>query len=217
MDKYVRDRTLKESAVLKELRESCKNDQNANPLQDQLVRSLIKISGGKKCLVVGKCTGYSALSAALALPDAGHVFAVDFHKEYVEENYKEYFEKAKVQDKMTVRIGNPVEVMDELARENHDESFDLIHIVNGEPLQYENYIERAYVLSKINGVIVLGDLLQKGRVQECSGEKEGDMSPEHKSAAQCVDKLNLKLHKDQRFDLNILHDGLALLRRVESR
>ena len=216
MENYIRDNSLKEPVVLKELRESCQHE--VNPVQDQLIRTLIKVSGGKKCLVVGKQTGYSALSAALGLPEAGHVFAVDFHQEYVDETYKESFEKAKVQEKMTLKIGNPVEVMDELARENHDETFDFIHIVNGEPLQFENYIERAYVLAKSNGVIVLGDMLQKGRVVECSDDNkkgDGEMSTEQRSAALSVDKLNKKLHKDRRFDVNLLPNGLALLRRTE--
>ena len=213
MENYIRDHSLKEPAVLKELRDSCQHQ--VNPTQDQLVRTLIKVSGGKKCLVVGKQTGYSALSVALGLPEGGHVFAVDFHKEYVDDTYKEYFEKAKVQDKLTVKIGNPVEVMDELARENNDETFDFIHIVNGEPLQYENYIERAYVLSKINGVIALGDMLQKGRVVEYCNNGEGNMSQELKSAAQSVNKLNKKLYKDKRFEVNLLQDGLTLLRRIE--
>ena len=90
--------------------------------------------------------------------------------------------------------------------------------MNGEPLQFENYIERAYVLAKSNGVIVLGDMLQKGRVVECSDDNkkgDGEMSTEQRSAALSVDKLNKKLHKDRRFDVNLLPNGLALLRRTE--
>ena len=189
---------VKESAILKELRESVakENKEENDPSQEQFVRMLIKIGGGKKCLVVGKQTGYSVLSAAMSLPEGGQVFGVDFHQEYVDEAYKEFFEKSKVQDKIKTIIGNHLDVMDELTRDHHDETFDVIYLVNGDLLQCANSVERAYVLCKFNGVVVIGKSMK--------GEKA------------VLDKFHKQLHGDSRFDMSVLEAGsLTLLRKVE--
>ncbi|XP_066935669.1 uncharacterized protein [Clytia hemisphaerica] len=188
---------VNESTILKELRESVskENKEENNPAQEQFVRMLIKISGGKKCLVVGKQTGYSVLSAAQSLPEGGQVFGVDFHQEYVDEAYKEFFEKSKVQDKIKTIIGNHLDVMDELTRDHHDETFDVIYLVNGDVLQCANYVERAYVLSKFNGVVVIG--------KNMTGDKA------------VLDKLHKQLKGDSRFDMSVLESGsLTVLRKV---
>jgi len=211
MEKYICENSLREPAVLKELREIAKCP--VYPLQEQLCRMLMKLNGSKKCLVAGKQIGYGALSCAMATPDGSEVFAIDFNQEVFDETYKPSLEKANCQDKVHVKIGNPLEVMDDLIKDNHNETFDFVHISNGAPLEYENYVERAHLLVKIGGLIAVDNVLQDGRVVAGLG----DLSPEQRSAAQFFDKFNKKLHKDNRFDVSLLNveSGLTLLRRVE--
>ena len=198
---------VKESAILKELRESVvkenKEEEN-DPSQEQFVRMLIKISGGKKCLVVGKQTYYSVLSVAESLPEGGQVFGIDFNHKDVDEAYKECFKKSKVQDKIKTIFDLHLDFMEELtlcltltlSRDYHDETFDVIYLVNGDLLQCDKYVERAYVLSNFNGLIVIG--------KNMKGEKAA------------LDKLHKQLHGDSRFEMSILEAGsLTLLRKVE--
>ena len=201
MDKYVCENSLREPAVLKELRDVSKSP--VYPLQEQLCRMLVKLNNSKKCLVAGKQTGYSALSCALATPDGSEVFTIDSNQESFDEAYKPSLEKANCQSKVHVRIGNPLEVMDDLIKENHNETFDFVHISNGAMLEYENYVERAHLLVKIGGLIAVDNVLQ--------GSESGN------PASEFFNKFNKKLHKDSRFDASMLNveSGLTLLRRVE--
>ena len=57
--------------------------------------------GAKKCVEVGVFTGYSALCAALALPEGGKLYALDVSEEWASVG-KPFWKAAGVEDK----IGN---------------------------------------------------------------------------------------------------------------
>lgn len=75
--------SLRESEVLKRLREETDGDPNAimqiPPEQGQFMSFLVKILGAKKALEIGTYTEYSTLCVALALPKNGRIIACDIN------------------------------------------------------------------------------------------------------------------------------------------
>lgn len=212
--KYVSDNSLREHAVLAELRDhTMKNVKRwrmlTDPVEAQFLSMLVKLVNAKKCLEVGTFTGYNALNCALAMPADGVVHALDISEEYVQHGYP-FFEKANVKEKIKVHIGPAVESMDGFIKDGQTETFDFIYI-DADKLGYWNYIERAYLLARIGGVIVVDNTLQKGRVADLTQE----MDAERRAAAEFIHKVNQKLKTDSRFQLSFLDiaDGVTVLRK----
>ena len=78
---YLQDHSLRESNVLRQLREETANLKEArmqlSPEQGQLLAFLVELTGARKAIEVGTFTGYSALCVATALPKNGYLVACD--------------------------------------------------------------------------------------------------------------------------------------------
>ena len=72
---YLQDHSLRESNVLRQLREETANLKEArmqlSPEQGQLLAFLVELTGARKAIEVGTFTGYSGLCVEAALPNAG--------------------------------------------------------------------------------------------------------------------------------------------------
>eukprot|EP00111_Clytia_hemisphaerica_P004387 TCONS_00012553-protein len=214
-DKYVKENSLREPAVLKELREhTIKNvedyDMVSDPCQIQFFRLLLNMLDAKKCIEVGTYTGYNVLSTALTIPSDGVIYALDINEDYVKEGYP-FFEKAGVKDKIVVKIGPAVESLDELISKGETETFDFIY-VDADKTSYEKYLDRAMLLLRCGGILAFDNMLQAGRVADLTQE----MTPERRHRAEYIHKLNQKLKLDKRFQLSFLNiaDGVTLCRKL---
>ncbi|XP_066921404.1 uncharacterized protein [Clytia hemisphaerica] len=214
-DEYVEENSLREPAVLKELREyTFKNVPMAkmvsDPCQIQFFRLLLNMLDAKKCIEVGTYTGYNVLSTALTIPSDGVIYALDVNEDYVKEGYP-FFEKAGVKDKIVVKIGPAVESLDELISKGETETFDFIY-VDADKISYEKYLDRAILLLKSGGILAFDNMLQGGLVLDLTQE----MTPEQRHSAEFLYKLNQKLKLDNRFQLSFLNiaDGVTLCRKL---
>jgi len=202
---YMRRVTLREPAVLKQLRAETASHPQANmqisPDQGQFLALLIQLLNARRTLEVGVFTGYSSLAVALALPDDGHMIACDVNEEYTAIARK-YWRQAGVDRKIDLRLRPALETLDDLIATGQGNRFDFAFI-DADKANYANYYERALVLVRPGGLIAVDNVLWYGRVID-KGVQDAD--------TKAIRAFNEKLHADGRIWLSMLpvRDGLTL-------
>ncbi|KAI7805989.1 catechol O-methyltransferase domain-containing protein 1 [Triplophysa rosa] len=202
---YVVNNSLREHPVLTKLRLKTMEDPNhlmmVAPEQAQFMATLAKLIKTNKAIEIGMYTGYNALNLALLVPENGRVVACEINEQYVN-TAKPYFTEAGVEDKVDIRIKPAEETLDELLTAAENETYDFVFI-DADKKNYETYYEKSLQLVRKGGIIAIDNVLWGGRV---INPAEDDLS------SQTIDKLNKKLHKDERIDLSMLTvgDGLTL-------
>jgi O-methyltransferase len=205
---YLRANEPPEHEELRELRERTKTMPAAHmqisPEQGHFLGFLARLIGARRTLELGTYTGYSALAVALALPAKGRVMTCDTNAEWVDIG-RPHWDRAGVADKIEIRIGQAIDTLKRLEDEGAG-NFDLAFI-DADKEQYGMYYESALRLVRPGGLIVLDNMLQRGRVAD-SNESNVD-------AVVAVRKLNAKIAGDERVDRVILPlgDGMTLARR----
>src|SRR4051794_28603149 len=114
---YLRQVSLRESPVLRELREETADHPRAimqiTPEQGQFMQLIIQLIGARKTLEIGVFTGYSSLAVALALPPDGAIVACDISEEFTA-IARRYWRRAGVEQKIDLRLAPAVQTLDEL-------------------------------------------------------------------------------------------------------
>jgi predicted O-methyltransferase YrrM len=205
---YVWLTSSREPDVLKELRE----ETAANPMarmqiaweQGQFMGLLARLVGVRRAIEVGVFTGYSSISVALAMPEDGLLIACDVSPEWTS-IARRYWERAGVASKVELRLAPAVETLDELIASGQEASFDMVFI-DADKSNYDAYYERALVLLRAGGLILIDNVLWGGRVADPSVD-DADTA--------AIRRLNEKLHSDERIDLSLLPiaDGVTLARK----
>ena len=173
------------------------------PEQGHLLGFLARLIGARRTLELGTFTGYSALAMALALPDQGRVVTCDINIEWVDIG-RPYWAKAGVADRIEIMIGPAADTLERINREGA-QPFDLAFI-DADKAGYDHYYERTLRLVRPGGLIVLDNILQRGRVADARETDADTVS---------VRGLNAKIAGDERVDRVILAvgDGMTLVRR----
>ena len=126
---FMLESTLREPAILRELREETALRTNAGmqigPEQGQFMALLAQAIGARRYLEIGVFTGYSSLAMALALSDEGRVTACDISDEYTAVA-RRYWARAGVAEKIDLRIAPALQTLDALLAS--DQALSLIHI-----------------------------------------------------------------------------------------
>jgi caffeoyl-CoA O-methyltransferase len=205
---YLLNVSLKESEVLKALREETANlpehNMQISPEQGQFMRLLVQLINGKRGIEIGVFTGYSALSVALGLPDDGQLIALDVSEEWTNVG-RRYWEMAGVAHKIDLRIAPALDSLQNLVAEGKEETFDFAFI-DADKENYYNYYEYCLQLLRPNGLIAIDNVLWSGKVAELDNSEAETVA---------IRALNQKLFKDDRIDLSLLpiSDGLTLIRK----
>lgn len=167
-------------------------------LETSFLQFLIKSTGAKNILEIGTFTGYATLAMAYALPDDGKVITMDINDEVVAVA-KEYWNKAKQDQKIESRIGRALEMIQDL-----DEKFDLVFI-DADKENYFNYFELVQAKLSQNGIIVVDNALWSGKVLDPS-----DKTP----ATTAIVKLNQYLKDSKEFHSTLIpvRDGILLIK-----
>lgn len=170
------------------------------PEQGQFLEIIVKISGAKKCLEIGRFTGLSALCMAKGLNEEGKIIALDNSDEFLF-LAETYWEKAGVKNKIESVIGEGVEVMQSYIDRQY--SFDLIFI-DADKNNYLNYYELSLKLTPSNGIIIIDNMLWGGEVADLSNND---------SQTEKIRSLNARIQNDERvnFSLIPLSDGLSFI------
>ncbi|XP_066535162.1 catechol O-methyltransferase domain-containing protein 1 [Hoplias malabaricus] len=202
---YVLNNSLRENPVLTKLRlrtmEDAKRVMMVAAEQAQLMSSLLKLIKGNKTIEIGMYTGYNTLSMALVLPEDGRVVACEINEVYINIS-KPFFQEAGVGDKIDIRHQTALQTLDELLQAGEAGTYDFVFI-DADKENNENYYEKSLQLIRKGGIIAIDNVLWGGKV---INPAEDDI------ISQSIDRLNKKLHKDQRVDLSMLTvgDGLTL-------
>ncbi|XP_053477061.1 catechol O-methyltransferase domain-containing protein 1 [Ictalurus furcatus] len=202
---YVVNNSLREHPVLTKLRlrtmEDSRNNMMVAPEQAQFMANLIKLIKGNKTIEVGMYTGYNTLSMALVIPEDGRVVACEISDDYVQ-IAKPFFKEAGVEKKIDIHQQIALKTLDELLEAGEAETYDFVFI-DADKTNNENYYEKSLQLIRKGGIIAIDNVLWGGKV--INPDKDDVIS-------QTTDRLNKKLHKDQRVDLSMLTvgDGLTL-------
>ncbi|XP_041922502.1 catechol O-methyltransferase domain-containing protein 1 [Alosa sapidissima] len=202
---YVLNNSVRENQVMEKLRlktmEDSLNIMMVPPEQAQFMANLVRLIKANKTIEIGMYTGYNTLSMALAVPEDGKVVACEIQQKYVDIG-KTFFKEAGVEDKIDIRLQPALQTLEELLDAGEAETFDFIFI-DADKMNYENYYEKSLRLVRTGGIIAIDNVLWSGKV---IAPEEDDIT------SQTLDKLNKKLHADNRIDLSMLTigDGLTL-------
>jgi predicted O-methyltransferase YrrM len=114
---YLLENTVREHPLLTQLRQQTMAMPMARmqiaPEQAQFMQMLLSMLGAVRTIEVGVFTGYSALAAAMVLPDDGRLIACDISDEYTS-LAKPYWEQAGVAHKIDLRLAPALQTLDAL-------------------------------------------------------------------------------------------------------
>lgn len=205
LQSYIADVSLRESDLLRELREKTANLpehlMQISPEQGQFLNLLVRAIGARRALEIGVFTGYSLVCTALALPAGGTVVGCDINEEW-SAIALEYCERAGVAGKVDLRVGDARGTLAGLlAQEGVAGSFDFVFI-DADKEGYETYYEAALTLLRTGGLIVVDNVLWHGAVIDESAQDDETCA---------LRAFNAKLHDDKRVDLSLIPfaDGLT--------
>lgn len=202
---YILANSLRESAVLRQLREETARHSLANmqisPEQGQFMALLVELTGARNILEIGVFTGYSSTSLAMALPVDGKLTACDISKKHTEVA-RRYWELASVAHKVDLRLGPALDTLDNLLAEGLAGSYDLAFI-DADKGNYDGYYERSLSLLRQGGLIMVDNVLWSGQVADPAFEDDDTVA---------IRALNKKIHADVRVSISLLPvaDGITL-------
>lgn len=205
--RYLLDHSLREHPAQAALREATRDHPSAgmqiSPDQGQLLALLVKLIGARRTIEIGTFTGYSALTVALALPDDGWVLACDVSDEYTRVG-RTFWQQAGVAHKIELVLAPALETLDARLAAGGAGRFDFA-FVDADKVNYDGYYERCLKLLRIGGLIAFDNTLWGGSVAR----------PAETDDTAALQRLNDKLHHDERVDLALLSvgDGLTLARK----
>ena len=205
---YLLSVSLREPPLLLALREetaalSTRSMQIA-PEQGQFMALLLRLMGARRCLEVGVYTGYSSLVTALALPDEGRLVACDVSEEWTA-IARRYWRLAGVEHKIELRLAPATDTLDALVAAGEAGRFDTAFI-DADKTNYLAYYERALLLLRPGGLIVVDNTLWSGRVADPESADADTVALRH---------FNEVLHRDERVELSLVPvgDGLTMARK----
>jgi len=209
---YVRDVSLREDAVLRELREETAGYPMGTAMQvmaeeGQLLAFLVRLIGARRVLEIGTFTGYSTLCMARALPAAGRLVTCDLTDRWPAIG-RPYWERAGVADRIEVRIGDARDTLAGLLAHGAADTVDLV-FVDADKASYRDYYEAALRLVRPGGLLVLDNTVLFGQVVDPAAQDPDTLA---------IRELNAFLREDDRVDLAMLTmaDGITLARKAGS-
>jgi caffeoyl-CoA O-methyltransferase len=203
--RYLLEHSVRESAILRDLREATASLPHASmqigPDQGQLMALLVQAIGARRCIEIGTFTGYSALVVALALPDDARIVCCDVSEEWTA-IARRFWQKAGVVHKIELRLAPALETLDALLAKGEAGRYDFAFI-DADKENYASYYERCLRLLRAGGLIAVDNTLWSGAVADGRSRDETTVA---------LRAFNDKLHRDERVSLSQLPvgDGLTL-------
>jgi O-methyltransferase len=206
---YVRDVSLRDDQVLRELRETTALLPAGRAMQvmaeeGQLLALLVSLTAARTVVEIGTFTGYSALCMARALPTGGRLITCDITDRWPAIG-ADYWKRAGVADRIELRIADATETLTTLTAECGVDSVDLAFI-DADKRNYRTYYEKILTLLRPGGLVVLDNTLFFGRVIDPAAQDPDTVA---------IRGINAFLRDDDRVEISLLPmaDGITLARK----
>jgi len=207
MDEYILNHLDAESSVLNELYRYT-NLKVLNPCmisgheQGRLLSMLSCMIKPCRILEIGTFTGYSAICLAAGLSENGHLHTIEIDDELTDTALF-FFEKAGLKEKITLHIGDALEIIPKINTE-----FDLVFI-DAAKKEYLNYYHAVFNKVKTGGYIIVDNILWYGKVADSEVQDETTIE---------LRKFNDFIRDDKRVEKAIVRnrDGLLILRKKQT-
>ncbi|MGZ4814915.1 MAG: O-methyltransferase [Terriglobales bacterium] len=177
------------------------------PVVGRLFHLLAQMINAKSVFELGSAIGYSTIWWARAVGEGGRVFYTDGSPQNAQEA-RGYFDRAGVADRITVKIGDALEILSE-----HREEFDIVFC----DIDKEDY-PRAFRMAKNfirrGGLFVADNILWSGRVVYAAGNPDVHTDPQHHTKQ--IVAFNKMLYDSPEFYTVFLpvRDGVAIARKL---
>ena len=205
--KYIEEHATKESEALKWVAKQTHIRTNharmlSGAIQGELLRIIVQTTGAKNILELGTFTGYSAICLASTLPEDGHLDTLEVNDE-LEDLILEGFERAGVEDKITLHIGDCKETLKSFGSEK---TYDIVYM-DANKREYCEYYDLVFDMVRPGGLILADNVLWDGKVCQ-------DPLPQDKQTLG-IARFNDMVSKDSRVESVIipLRDGLNVIRK----
>ena len=173
--------------------------------QGQLMRMIAQMCGAKRILELGTFTGYSAICLASALPEDGHLDTLELNDE-LEDLILEGFEKAGLENKISLHIGDCKETLRKISSEIKDDLYDIVYI-DANKREYCEYYDLVFDMVRSGGIILADNVIWDGKVCQ-------EPLPQDKQTLSIV-RFNDMVSADTRVESVILpiRDGINVIRK----
>ena len=166
------------------------------PAVARVLSLVVQISGAKRIFEMGSAIGYSTIWWARAVGESGRVVYTDGdHKNA--EKARRYFERAGVSARITVRVGDALEMLSE-----EKEPYDII-FNDVDKTDYPRVVRLALPRLKRGGLFITDNVLWSGRVAQTSPTE---------ASTRAIQEFNRQLYNSPEFYTTILpiRDGVAV-------
>jgi caffeoyl-CoA O-methyltransferase len=204
VEKYLYDLLPQsEPAVLRDMEAQAKQRDIpiVGPAVARMLYLLAQISGAKRIFEAGSAIGYSTIWWALAMGESGRIIYTDGNPKNADEA-RGYFQKAGVEKRIDVRIGDALEILSE----EKPGSFDIIfNDVDKE--DYPRVFKLAIPRLKSGGLFITDNVLWSGRVADPKNEEP---------TTTAIREFNQLLFSSKELFASIipLRDGVAVARKL---
>lgn len=210
LDKYLREHSTLPSPALEWIQKQTHIRTNfprmlSGPVQGELLKMLVSLTGAKHILEIGSFTGYSTVCLALGGGEDCIVDALEINDE-LEDLMREGWEKAGVSGRISLHLGDACETLGRLAGEPGRE-YDFV-FMDANKREYCKYYELLMPLLRPGGLIVADDVLWDGKVYAESVPSDAQ--------TQGLLEFNRRVAEDPGVETVMLplRDGLLLIRKL---
>ncbi len=168
-------------------------------IQGRMLKMLTQMISPMRVLELGTFTGYSALCMAEGMPEGAELHTVELDDEYADD-IRSYFESAPCGGKITLHIGDALELTRQLPG-----PWDMVFI-DANKRQYSEYYKAVLPLVPSGGYIIADNTLWSGKVTEDCHDAQTD----------AIRRFNDLVAADPRVEKVILplRDGMTIIRKL---
>jgi len=138
---------------------------SVTPTYGKLLHLIARAQGAKRILEIGTLAGYSTIWLARAVPPSGRVITLEFNPRHAD-IARANVAHAGLADRVEIRVGPALDSLAQLAA-GREQPFDFIFIDADRP-NVVAYFDWAVKLARSGSVIVVDNIVRKGRVLDTS-------------------------------------------------
>ena len=208
IENYINDNSLDLHPIQKEIIEYNEKLGEIKKMQISVsqchfLHFVIKITNPKSILEIGKFTGLSTLTMALASNDDTLITALDKNED-TSKTARSFFDKANLSNKINLLVNNAKKSLDELI--NSSKFFDMVFI-DADKENYIDYFEKTLKVTNKSGIIITDNVLWYGDV--ANKDKNDRLTVK-------IREFNSYIKKNNKVESIILPigDGLSICRKL---